>query len=94
MWITETEGTAGGAEVGCAPVSHLRLPSVSHGFAAFAWGFGLGAFIWLGLLAVGISGATAFIVGAVSGLLIFLLVRVYGAGGRRDQAERRGERAR
>ena len=87
-------GTDPAAEVGCAPVSHVRLPSVSHGFAAFAWGFGLGAFIWLGLLAVGISGATAFIVAAVSGLLIFLFVRVYGAGGRRDQAERRGERAR
>jgi hypothetical protein len=75
-------------------VPHLRPPSVSHGFAAFLWGFGLGAFIWLGLLAVGVTGATSFIVGAVSGLLIFLFVRVYGAGGRRDQAARRGERAR
>jgi len=75
-------------------MSHLRPPSVSHGFAAFLWGFCLGAFIWLGMLAVGVTGATSFIVGAVSGVLIFLLVRVYGAGGRRDQAARRGERAR
>jgi len=35
-------------------------------------------FIWLGLLAVGISGATAFILAAVSGAAIFLFVRVFG----------------
>jgi hypothetical protein len=74
-------------------VPHLRSPSISPGFSAFLWGFGLGAFIWLGLLAVGISGATSFMVSAVAGLLIFLFVRVYGTSGRRGQAARR-ERAR
>jgi hypothetical protein len=43
------------------------------------WGFGLGAFIWLGMLAIGITGATSFIVGAVAGFGIFVYVRVYGA---------------
>ena len=57
---------------------HFRLPSISPGVTAFAWGLVLGAFIWGGLLSVGVSGATAFIIGAVSGAAIFLCVRVYG----------------
>jgi hypothetical protein len=75
-------------------MAHLRPPSVSPGLSAFLWGAGLGIFIWLGLLAVGVSGGTSFIVGAVSGAAIFVLVRVSGTGGRRRQPERRGERAR
>ena len=35
-------------------------------------------FIWLGGIAVGFSGATSFVVGAVAGFGIFLYVRVYG----------------
>ena len=57
---------------------HLRRPSISRGVTAFLWGVLLGAYIWLGMLAVGVSGATSFIVGAVAGLGIFVLVRVYG----------------
>ena len=38
----------------------------------------MGAFIWLGMLAVGVSGATSFIVGAVAGAAIFLYVVTYG----------------
>ena len=72
---------------------HLRPPSFAHGFVSFVWGLLLGAFIWGGLLSVGVSKATAFIIGAVAGAAIFLYVRVYGAeaprsssgsGGRRD----------
>jgi hypothetical protein len=65
--------------VGFGLVPHLRPPSFSPGFSAFMWGFGLGAFIWLGMLAIGITGATSFIVGAVAGFGIFVYVRVYGA---------------
>jgi hypothetical protein len=59
-------------------VPHFRLPSISQGLVAFLWGLFLGAYVWLGALAVGVSGGTAFIIGAVSGFLIFLYVRVYG----------------
>lgn len=100
MWKTQRRRTgpweptrANVNQLRSAAVSHPRLPSVSHGFAAFMWGLMLGLFIWLGMLAVGVSGATSFIVGAVSGVAIFVFVRVYGAGGSRRQAERRGERA-
>jgi hypothetical protein len=57
---------------------HFRLPSFPHGVTSFLWAFFLGLFIWIGGIAVGISGAIAFIVGCVGGFLIFLFVRVYG----------------
>jgi len=74
-------------------VPHLRPPSVSRGFSSFLWGLFLGAFIWGGLLAVGVSGATSFIVGAVAGLGIFVYVRVYG-GDEPARQSGRGARAR
>ena len=56
-----------------------RPPAFSPGFTSLVWGICLGAFIWLGLLAIGISGATAFLSGVISALLIFFYVRLYGA---------------
>ena len=56
----------------------LRPPSIDHGVVSFLWAFGLGLFIWLGLLAIGVSGATAFIFGALSACAIFLFVRLFG----------------
>jgi hypothetical protein len=64
---------------------HLRPPAFSPGFTSFLWGLGLGAFIFLGLLAVGISLGTAFVFGLIAGVLIFFYVRLYGA----DQLRRR-----
>ena len=63
---------------------HLRPPAFSKGTTSFIWGVSLGAFIWLGMLAVGVSGATSFIVGAVLGAAIFVYVFVYG----RDEPRR------
>jgi hypothetical protein len=60
------------------PAVHLRPPSIAQGVQAFLWALGLGLFIWLGLLAIGVSGATSFILAAVAGGLIFLLVRIFG----------------
>ncbi len=57
---------------------HLRPPSIDQGVQAFLWALGLGLFIWLGLLAIGVSGATSFILAAVAGGLIFLYVRIFG----------------
>ncbi len=73
---------------------HLRPPAISHGVVSFIWGLVFGVYIWLGGLAVGVSGATAFVFGAVSGFLIFLYVMVYGTNVPRRQRGRRAGRAR
>jgi hypothetical protein len=56
-----------------------RPPAFSPGFTSFVWGVCLGAFIWFGLLAIGVSGATAFLSAVISAVLIFFYVRLYGA---------------
>jgi hypothetical protein len=63
---------------------HLRPPAFSPGFTSFVWGLGLGLFIWIGLLAVGVTMATSLLAGLVGGALIFFYVRLYG----RDQLNR------
>jgi hypothetical protein len=60
-------------------MSPLRPPAFSPGFTSLLWGIGLGSFIWLGLLAIGISAGTAFLFGVVAGTLIFFYVRLFGA---------------
>ena len=57
---------------------HLRPPSIDHGVISFVWAFALGLYLWLGMLAIGISGATAFVLSAVAACAIFLFVRIYG----------------
>lgn len=57
---------------------HLRPPAIAHGFVAFAWALFFFVFIWIGGVAVGYSGATTFIIGAVLGFAIFLFVRICG----------------
>ncbi len=57
---------------------HLRPPSIDHGVVSFLWALGLGVFLWLGMLAVGVSNATAFVLSAVAACGIFLYVRLYG----------------
>jgi hypothetical protein len=59
-------------------MAHLRPPSIDHGVISFLWGIGLGLYIWLGLLAIGVSQATAAILGAVATGAIFLYVRIFG----------------
>jgi hypothetical protein len=57
---------------------HLRMPSFDRGLTSFLWAFGLGLYLWLGMLAVGVSGATAFIIAALSAGAIFLFIRLRG----------------
>ena len=63
-------------------VSHMphmpRPPSIDHGVISFLWGIGLGAYIYFGSLAVGVSSGTAFIFAALGAFAIYLLVRIYG----------------
>ena len=58
---------------------HLRMPAFSPGFSAFVWGLVLGSYIIIGMLAIGISQATALVTGILSGFLIFFYVRLRGA---------------
>jgi hypothetical protein len=55
-----------------------RPPSIDHGVISFLWGIGLGAYIYFGSLAVGVSSGTAFIFAALGAFAIYLLVRIYG----------------
>jgi hypothetical protein len=54
------------------------MPSFDRGLTSFLWAFGLGLFLWLGMLSIGISGATAFIFAFLSACAIFFFVRLYG----------------
>jgi hypothetical protein len=69
---------------------HLRAPSVDKGVQAFLWAFFFFVFLWLGMLAVGVSGATAFIFAGIAAGAIFLYVRIYGE----DEPSRRRPPAR
>ena len=67
---------------------HLpRPPAFDHGVISFLWGLGLGVFIWLGLLAIGVAQGTAVIFAALAGAAIFLFVRLYGDEEPRRQPE-------
>ena len=55
-----------------------KPPSFDHGVVSFVWAVVLGVYVWAGLLAVGISGATAVIMAALAFCAIFLYVRLYG----------------
>jgi hypothetical protein len=57
---------------------HLRPPSLDHGFVSGLWAIGLGLFLLLGQLAIGIGKGTAFIVAGLAAALIYFYVRLYG----------------
>jgi hypothetical protein len=57
---------------------HLRPPSIDKGVLAFLWAFGLGLYLWLGMMAVGVGKGESFVLSAVAAGAIFLYVRVYG----------------
>ena len=57
---------------------HLRPPSIDKGVSAFLWALGFFLFMWSGMMGVGVSGGTAFVLSAVAACAIFLFIRVYG----------------
>jgi hypothetical protein len=67
----------------------LRQPSFDRGVTSFLWAFGLGLYLWLGMLALGVSGATAFIFSVLAACVIFLYVRLFGGDEVRTPPRRR-----
>ncbi len=57
---------------------HLRAPSIDRGVQSFLWAAFFFALLWFGMMALGVRGTTAFVLGAVSAFLIFLFVRMCG----------------
>jgi hypothetical protein len=57
---------------------HLRMPSIDQGVQAGAWAVFFFVLLWLGMLALGVSQATALILSLVSAGAIFLFVRTRG----------------
>jgi hypothetical protein len=57
---------------------HLRTPSIDQGKQAGLWAIFFFLLLWVGMLAVGVSSATAFILSLISACAIFLFVRVRG----------------
>jgi polyisoprenoid-binding protein YceI len=62
---------------------HLRAPSVDPGVSSFVWALIFFLFLWFGMLAVEVSGATALLLALVASFFIFLFVRTQGAGRKR-----------
>jgi hypothetical protein len=58
---------------------HFRMPSIDPGVIALVWAVALGAYVYFGLVAVGSSGAFAFVMAALAALAIWLFVRLRGA---------------
>ena len=71
-------GPSGSSPLGTIAPMHLRMPSIDHGVQSFVWAVVFFLILWLGMKAVGVSGATAFIIALLAGGAIFLLVRTRG----------------
>ena len=55
------------------------MPSIDQGVQAFLWAVFFFLLLWIGMLALGVSSATALILSLVAGGAIFLFVRLRGA---------------
>ena len=71
---------------------HLRPPAISHGVISFIWALVFFLYIWWGGVAVGVHGATAFIFGAVTCFLVYLLVVAFGSDEPSSQPRRADRR--
>ncbi len=57
---------------------HLRMPSFDRGLTPGLWAIGLGLYVLLFALAVGVDKAVAFIVSPLVAAVIYFFVRLYG----------------
>ena len=57
---------------------HLRMPSIAQGVQAFIWALFFFLLLWIGMLALEVSSATALILSLVAAAAIFLFVRLRG----------------
>jgi hypothetical protein len=57
---------------------HLRMPSIDQGVQAGIWAVLFFLILWPGMIAVGVSNATAFILSLVAAGAIFLFIRLRG----------------
>lgn len=57
---------------------HLRMPSIDQGVQAFLWALFFFLLLWLGMLALEVSDATALVLALLAGGVIFLFVRLRG----------------
>ena len=57
---------------------HFRMPSIDQGVQAFLWAVFFFLLLWIGMLALDVSGATALILSLLAGGAIFLFVRLRG----------------
>jgi hypothetical protein len=54
------------------------MPSIDQGVQAGIWAVFFFLVLWIGMLAVGVSNATAFILSLVAAAAIFLFIRLRG----------------
>jgi len=73
--------------LGTLPAMHLRPPSIDKGVTSFIWALVFFLYLWLGMLAIGVGGATAFIWSALAGFGIFFAVRILGEDRPRREPE-------
>jgi purine-cytosine permease-like protein len=57
---------------------HLRTPSVDKGVQSFVWAVVFFLFMFFGMRAIGVEGATALVLSGVASFVIFLFVRTRG----------------
>jgi hypothetical protein len=57
---------------------HLRTPSTAKGVQSFVWAVVFFLFLFFGMKAIGVDGATSFALSIVAAFVIFVLVRTRG----------------
>ena len=64
---------------------HLRAPATSRETSALLWGVALGLYVFLFMLAVGISMGVSAITSALSAFAVFLAIVLFGDDPRRSR---------